>query len=90
MFRCCCCCWVAVVIRLLNVARYWCYETGVALGVELKDKMPEHEYYQYVGPEHTLHVAPSVQFQEPLPDTEFPEVEYEDKDDGSERGILLT
>ncbi|ESQ53048.1 hypothetical protein EUTSA_v10025146mg [Eutrema salsugineum] len=42
-----------------NVARCWCYETGVALGVEVDDKMPEHEYYEYFGPDYTLHVAPS-------------------------------
>ncbi|GFY86349.1 histone deacetylase 1 [Actinidia rufa] len=42
-----------------NVARCWCYETGVALGVELEDKMPQHEYYEYFGPDYTLHVAPS-------------------------------
>jgi len=42
-----------------NVARCWCYETGVALGVEVDDKMPQHEYYEYFGPDYTLHVAPS-------------------------------
>lgn len=42
-----------------NVARCWCYETGVALGTELEDKMPQHEYYEYFGPDYTLHVAPS-------------------------------
>ncbi|KAK3003775.1 hypothetical protein RJ639_019700, partial [Escallonia herrerae] len=42
-----------------NVARCWCYETGVALGTELADKMPQHEYYEYFGPDYTLHVAPS-------------------------------
>ncbi|OIV98993.1 hypothetical protein TanjilG_29396 [Lupinus angustifolius] len=42
-----------------NVARCWCYETGVALGMELEDKMPQHEYYEYFGPDYTLHVAPS-------------------------------
>ncbi|KAK4488234.1 hypothetical protein RD792_003980 [Penstemon davidsonii] len=42
-----------------NVARCWCYETGVALGIELEDKMPQHEYYEYFGPDYTLHVAPS-------------------------------
>ncbi|KAL0440576.1 UNVERIFIED_CONTAM: Histone deacetylase 19 [Sesamum latifolium] len=42
-----------------NVARCWCYETGVALGIELDDKMPQHEYYEYFGPDYTLHVAPS-------------------------------
>eukprot|EP00249_Psilotum_nudum_P013113 c24157_g1_i2 orf=493-2652(+) len=42
-----------------NVARCWCYEAGVALGVELDDKMPYNEYYEYFGPDYTLHVAPS-------------------------------
>lgn len=39
-----------------------CYllrQTGVALGIEVDDKMPEHEYYEYFGPDYTLHVAPS-------------------------------
>ena len=79
-------------------------QTGVALGQELEDKMPVNEYYEYFGPDYTLHVAPSnmenkntryeldnirtklldnlsklrhapsVQFQERPPDTEFPEV----------------
>ncbi|CAA2983994.1 histone deacetylase 19-like [Olea europaea subsp. europaea] len=44
---------------LRNVARCWCYETGVALGVEVDDKVPEHEYIEYFGPDYTLHVAPS-------------------------------
>ncbi|XP_076940958.1 histone deacetylase 19-like isoform X1 [Bidens hawaiensis] len=94
-----------------NVARCWCYETGVALGVELEDKMPQHEYYEYFGPDYTLHVAPSnmenknsrqlldeirsklldnlsklqhapsVQFQERPPDTEFPEADEDQEDD---------
>ncbi|KAL5994407.1 Homeobox protein HD-1 [Asimina triloba] len=42
-----------------NVARCWCYETGVALGVEVDDKMPKNDYYEYFGPDYTLHVAPS-------------------------------
>ncbi|XP_073293696.1 histone deacetylase 19-like [Primulina huaijiensis] len=42
-----------------NVARCWCYETGVALGIELDDKMPQHEYIEYFGPDYTLHVSPS-------------------------------
>lgn len=97
-----------------NVARCWCYETGVALGVEVDDKMPPHEYYEYFGPDYTLHVAPSnmenkntrevlddikaklldnlshlqhapsVQFQERPPDTEFPEPD-EDLEDPDER-----
>ncbi|KAG6398520.1 hypothetical protein SASPL_139984 [Salvia splendens] len=42
-----------------NVARCWCYETGVALGVEVDDQMPRHEYIEYYGPDYNLHVAPS-------------------------------
>lgn len=42
-----------------NVARCWCYETGVALGVEIEDALPENEYYEYFGPDYTLHVTPS-------------------------------
>ncbi|KAK9268956.1 hypothetical protein L1049_000722 [Liquidambar formosana] len=42
-----------------NVARCWCFETAVAVGVEVDDKMPHHEYYEYFGPEYTLYVAPS-------------------------------
>ncbi|CAM6127804.1 unnamed protein product [Calypogeia fissa] len=42
-----------------NVARCWCYETGVAVGVELEDKMPYNDYFEYFGPDYTLHVAPS-------------------------------
>ncbi|KAH7298573.1 hypothetical protein KP509_25G049900 [Ceratopteris richardii] len=41
-----------------NVARCWCYETGVAVGVEVEDKMPYNEYFEYFGPDYHLHVAP--------------------------------
>jgi histone deacetylase 1/2 len=34
-------------------------QTGVALGQELDDKMPVNEYYEYFGPDYTLHVATS-------------------------------
>lgn len=34
-------------------------QTGVALGVEVDNKMPQHEYFEYFGPDYTLHVAPS-------------------------------
>ena len=36
-----------------------CDQTGVALGVEVDDKVPEHEYYGYFGPDYNIHVAPS-------------------------------
>ncbi|KAL2553132.1 Histone deacetylase 19 [Forsythia ovata] len=41
-----------------NVARCWCYETGVALATEIDNKLPLHEYIEYFGPDYTLHVAP--------------------------------
>ncbi|KAI3753195.1 hypothetical protein L2E82_25241 [Cichorium intybus] len=42
-----------------NVARCWCYETAVAVGVEPQNKLPYNEYYEYFGPDYTLHVEPS-------------------------------
>ncbi|RXH97892.1 hypothetical protein DVH24_010217 [Malus domestica] len=41
-----------------NVARCWCYETGIALGAEVEDKIPQHKYYEYFGLDYTLHVCP--------------------------------
>nr|GMD36299.1 histone deacetylase 6 [Ipomoea batatas] len=41
-----------------NVARCWCYETAVAVGVEPDNKLPYNEYYEYFGPDYTLHVEP--------------------------------
>lgn len=38
-----------------NVARCWCYETAVAVGVEPEDKLPYNEYYEYFGPDYSLH-----------------------------------
>ncbi|KAL9314092.1 hypothetical protein ACSQ67_019544 [Phaseolus vulgaris] len=42
-----------------NVARCWCYETAVAVGVEPNPKLPYNEYYEYFGPDYTLHLEPS-------------------------------
>lgn len=42
-----------------NVARCWCYETAVAVGIEPDNKLPYNEYYEYFGPDYTLHVEPS-------------------------------
>ncbi|XP_073107050.1 histone deacetylase 1 isoform X1 [Elaeis guineensis] len=42
-----------------NVARCWCYETGVALGIEIDDKVPPNEYQGYFAPDYTLHFAAS-------------------------------
>ncbi|KAL0856460.1 hypothetical protein Bca101_061613 [Brassica carinata] len=46
-----------------NVARCWCYEVGflqtaVAVGVEPDNKLPYNEYFEYFGPDYTLHVEP--------------------------------
>ncbi|RZC17206.1 Histone deacetylase 6 isoform B [Glycine soja] len=43
-----------------NVARCWCYETAVAVGVEPSPKLPYNEYYEYFGPDYNLHVEPST------------------------------
>ncbi|KAK9117255.1 hypothetical protein Sjap_016202 [Stephania japonica] len=42
-----------------NVARCWCYETAVAVGVEPDNKLPYNDYYEYFGPTYTLHIEPS-------------------------------
>ncbi|XP_020520768.1 histone deacetylase 6 isoform X2 [Amborella trichopoda] len=42
-----------------NVARCWCYETAVAVGVEPDNSLPYNEYYEYFGPDYTLHIDPS-------------------------------
>ncbi|KAH9602119.1 hypothetical protein KSS87_008289 [Heliosperma pusillum] len=42
-----------------NVARCWCYETAVAVGIEPDNKLPYNEYFEYFGPDYTLHVEPS-------------------------------
>lgn len=42
-----------------NVARCWTYETAVAVGVEPDNKLPYNEYYEYFGPDYTLHVEPN-------------------------------
>ncbi|URE31609.1 histone deacetylase [Musa troglodytarum] len=44
---------------LRNVARCWCYEVYWSLHVEVNDKMPDHEYLGYYGPDYNIHVATS-------------------------------
>ena len=39
---------------LRNVPRAWTYESGLALGIELENTMPEHEYREYFYPEYKL------------------------------------
>lgn len=35
------------------------FQTAVAVGEELEDKLPHNEYYEYFGPDYTLHVTAS-------------------------------
>ncbi|KAL7410038.1 hypothetical protein BDY24DRAFT_190347 [Mrakia frigida] len=42
-----------------NVARAWCYETGLAAGVELGKTLPINEYFSYFGPDYELDVKAS-------------------------------
>lgn len=44
---------------LRNVARCWCYETSVLVGVEVPDAMPYNDYFEYYGPEYRLHMPVS-------------------------------
>ncbi|VAI57025.1 unnamed protein product [Triticum turgidum subsp. durum] len=43
-----------------NVARCWCYETAVAVGVEPDNKLPYNDYYEYFGPDYNLHIQPRI------------------------------
>ncbi|KAK6148316.1 hypothetical protein DH2020_019228 [Rehmannia glutinosa] len=43
-----------------NVARCWCYETAVAVDVEPDNKLPYNDYFEYFGPNYTLHVEPGL------------------------------
>ncbi|KAI8808183.1 hypothetical protein BJ742DRAFT_853842 [Cladochytrium replicatum] len=42
-----------------NVSKTWCYETGIAAGIELPEDLPFSDYVEYFGPEFKLNVAPS-------------------------------
>ncbi|KAH0788022.1 Histone deacetylase 1 [Histomonas meleagridis] len=42
-----------------NVARCWAYETSILLDEVIEDKLPEHEYLGYYGPDYKLHLQPS-------------------------------
>ncbi|WOL11743.1 histone deacetylase 6 [Canna indica] len=43
-----------------NVARCWCYETAIAVDVELDNDLPYNEYYEYFGPDYKLHIQPAT------------------------------
>jgi histone deacetylase 3 len=40
-----------------NVSRCWAYETSVLLDTELSNELPYNEYYEFFGPDYTLHPA---------------------------------
>jgi histone deacetylase 1/2 len=42
-----------------NVARCWTYETAVLLNKDIKDDMPYNDYFEYFGPDFSLHIPPS-------------------------------
>ena len=42
-----------------NVARCWAYETSCLVDMDLEDKLPPNEYYEYFGPDYRLHFTPS-------------------------------
>jgi histone deacetylase 1/2 len=42
-----------------NVARCWTFETAVLLGKDVKDDLPYNDYFEYYGPEFSLHIPPS-------------------------------
>jgi len=44
---------------LRNVPRCWTYETAVAVGEPVKDNMPFNDYYEYFGPDYSLHLPVS-------------------------------
>ena len=44
---------------LRNVPRAWTYESGLALGIDLDDEMPQHAYLEYFHPEKKLHMPVS-------------------------------
>jgi hypothetical protein len=38
-----------------NVSRCWAYETSVVLGMDLPNELPYNDYYEFFGPDYTLH-----------------------------------
>jgi histone deacetylase 1/2 len=42
-----------------NVARCWAYETSLILNHNLQDDLPYNDYYDYYGPDYSLHITPS-------------------------------
>ncbi len=47
-------------VELFNANGWWVvWQTSVAMGMDLEDKMPYNEYYEYFGLDYTLHVTPN-------------------------------
>lgn len=44
---------------LRNVPRCWTYETSIALGKEIDNDIPEHQYSGYFGPDCKIHMPVS-------------------------------
>jgi histone deacetylase 1/2 len=44
---------------LRNVPRCWTYETAVVVGEPVKDDLPFNDYYDYFGPDYSLHLPVS-------------------------------
>ncbi|KLJ08676.1 histone deacetylase 1/2 [Blastomyces silverae] len=42
-----------------NVARTWCFETGILVGEQLGTELPYNDYYEYFSPDYELDVRPS-------------------------------
>jgi histone deacetylase 1/2 len=42
-----------------NVARCWTYETAKLLNKDVKDDLPYNDYFEYFGPDFSLHIPPS-------------------------------
>ncbi|OJD28410.1 histone deacetylase RPD3 [Blastomyces percursus] len=42
-----------------NVARTWCFETGILVGEQLGSELPYNDYYEYFSPDYELDVRPS-------------------------------
>lgn len=45
-----------------NVARTWCYETGILNNVLLDENLPYNDYFEYYGPDYKLDVRQSNMF----------------------------
>lgn len=44
---------------MFNIWSYYIFQTAVAVDVEPDNKLPYNEYYEYFGPDYTLHIEPS-------------------------------